>query len=626
MGIQVSVVVPVYNPGPYIEPCIASLLGQTLPPPRREFIFVDDGSTDDSLARLHRLAAEHREVRVVSIPNSGWPGKPRNVGTDLAVGEYVMYVDQDDLVEPEALQRMYDLGSTNDADIVLGKVISDFRGVHHQLYRENRPSCTIYDARLIHSQTPHKMLRTAFLRQAGIRYPEGRRRLEDQLFITKAYFAASSVAIVGDYICYRYRRRPDGGNAGSTRIDPPAYYDNLREVLDVVDRYTEPGPARDTFYRRFLKTEMLGRLGGRKLETAPPEFRVQLLAEVRRLMAERFPLSVDAGLGAALRVRAGLVRDGTLADLVRLSDEMKELRAEVRMTAPAQTLAGPAVALKVAVELQHRGQPLLLEPYGDGWLLPASLTGPGISPESRRVEPVAGMAGDVVVEHRRMLDEWFLPKPLTAQVSGEGGGGRLSWSGTAILDPMTAAGGQRLRAGSHDLFARVEPFGLTKNGRIRVDRAWAGSLPMLVSSDRRRHRISLSQSEQLALRAGAKASELARTLSRGRARQDRDRVVAELATVWASPPRLRLRLTSASGRKTSLDLAPTGPLSPIWQSSPGAAYRLAPGTYRAVLSGTALPEPVRLPEAVSIMHRRRDRLAYRARRAARRLIGRLARR
>lgn len=82
MGVAVSVVVPVYNPGPYLEPCVDSLLAQTLPPERLELIFVDDGSTDGTRARLDRLADEHPHVRVVhrEVP-SGWSGQPRNDGS-----------------------------------------------------------------------------------------------------------------------------------------------------------------------------------------------------------------------------------------------------------------------------------------------------------------------------------------------------------------------------------------------------------------------------------------------------------------------------------------------------------------------------------------------------------------
>jgi len=121
MPVKVSVIVPVYNPGPYIEDCITSLLKQSLPPDEYEVIFVDDGSTDQTPARLDALAAEEPRVRVIHQENSGWSGKPRNVGIAASQGEYVMFVDNDDLLGDEALERMYGYGVANGADVVVGR-------------------------------------------------------------------------------------------------------------------------------------------------------------------------------------------------------------------------------------------------------------------------------------------------------------------------------------------------------------------------------------------------------------------------------------------------------------------------------------------------------------------------
>ena len=68
-----------------------------------ELIFVDDGSTDGTAERLDALAAEHGHVRAAHIPNSGWPGRPRNIGIDMARGEFVYFADHDDWLEPDAV-------------------------------------------------------------------------------------------------------------------------------------------------------------------------------------------------------------------------------------------------------------------------------------------------------------------------------------------------------------------------------------------------------------------------------------------------------------------------------------------------------------------------------------------
>jgi glycosyltransferase involved in cell wall biosynthesis len=492
--INVTVVVPVYNPGTYIEPCIRSLLGQSMPGAESELIFVNDGSTDDSLERLERYAAQHSQIRVISIDNSGWAGKPRNVGTDAARGAYVMYVDHDDTLEPEALERMYTLGRANAADVVLGKVISDFRAVDHKVYREQRARCSVFDARLMYSLTPHKMLRTQFLRDEGIRYPEGRRRLEDQLFMTKAYFAAKNVSIVSNYVCYRYLRRPDGGNAGDERLDPPGYYANLEEVLDVVDAYNEPGEQRNNFYRRFLRNELLGRLTRRNLLQMPEDYSESLLSTIRQLMETRFPVSVDAGLPAALRIRAGCGRWGSVDQVAAQADLLDAIKASSELTA-AGIDRNTTIQLDVEVRLTHDVEPLILEqgPRGE-WLLPSTLSAFATPTTDRRIDDISAFEADVVISHRESHDEWFLPSSITARLEPQPGAGRaeLVWSGSAQFDPTTAAGGRPLRAGVHDLTLRVDAFGLTRNAGLHDTGSVAEAIPVIVGTDARPTRIYLT--------------------------------------------------------------------------------------------------------------------------------------
>src|SRR5690606_10559708 len=137
------------------------------------------------------------------------------------------------------------------------------------------------------SLTPHKMFRRAFLAEHDIRFPEGKRRLEDQVFMMKAYFPEKAVSILGDYTCYYYWRRTDKKNAGSAPIDPTGYYNNLREVFDVVEANTEPGEFRDTILRRFYRVEMLGRINDKSILRYDEDRRQRVFGEVRKLALER---------------------------------------------------------------------------------------------------------------------------------------------------------------------------------------------------------------------------------------------------------------------------------------------------------------------------------------------------
>ncbi len=278
----------------------------------------------------------------------------------------------------------------------------------------------------MNSQTPHKMLRTAFLRANRIRFPEGRRRLEDQLFITRAYFAASSASIVADYICYRYLRRADFGNAGSHRIDPADYYDNLREVLDVVEAHTEPGEFRDRCYRRFLRTEMLSRLGGRKLFNAPADHRLELLTEIRRLLAERFDDAVIAGLPAALRARAALVRSGTVDDVVAYAERMADLRPHTTLTRITRGRRRRGTGCRGGASLRRPTAPP--RAIGPG-LAPASCSGRRHGrrrrPDRRTGGTDAGRRGDQAPRTTRRMVSARLPH---AGDRLRRSGGRRGWS------------------------------------------------------------------------------------------------------------------------------------------------------------------------------------------------------
>src|SRR3954447_17924111 len=166
---KVSAIVPVYNPGSNIDDCIRSLLEQSLPSDQYEVIFVDDGSTDDTPERLDKLAAEHDNVRVEHIPNSGWPGRPRNVGIDMARGEYIYFIDNDDWIGREALGRLYEAAKSSGDEIITGRVVGHGKFIPRGLFKAPAEHLTIDDPRLLSLLTPHKLFKKSLLEENGIR-------------------------------------------------------------------------------------------------------------------------------------------------------------------------------------------------------------------------------------------------------------------------------------------------------------------------------------------------------------------------------------------------------------------------------------------------------------------------
>ena len=108
MQTSISVVIPTYNRGALIEKTVASVLNQDLPPEEVEVLIVDDGSTDDTWDVLQQLYGNQAQVRLFRLENGG-VARARNFGLEQARGEFIAYLDHDDLWLPAKLRLQRDI-------------------------------------------------------------------------------------------------------------------------------------------------------------------------------------------------------------------------------------------------------------------------------------------------------------------------------------------------------------------------------------------------------------------------------------------------------------------------------------------------------------------------------------
>jgi len=113
--IKTSIIIPVYNTSSYLEECVDSVFNQTQK--EIEVIAINDGSTDDSLQVLLNLKIKYPELIVVSQENQGL-GYTRNLGISMAQGKYIYFLDSDDYILPDTIQKCYKLASSHDLDMV----------------------------------------------------------------------------------------------------------------------------------------------------------------------------------------------------------------------------------------------------------------------------------------------------------------------------------------------------------------------------------------------------------------------------------------------------------------------------------------------------------------------------
>ena len=113
---KVSVIVPVFNAGNYLETCLESLINQTLQ--NIEIICVDDGSTDNSISILNKYASIDSRIKIIKQKQL-FAGVARNNGMEVARGDYYIFLDADDFFELDLLEKAYQKITIFDADVCL---------------------------------------------------------------------------------------------------------------------------------------------------------------------------------------------------------------------------------------------------------------------------------------------------------------------------------------------------------------------------------------------------------------------------------------------------------------------------------------------------------------------------
>jgi hypothetical protein len=482
--LKVSVVVPVYNAGKYLELCAPSLLEQSLSPAEYEVIYVNDGSTDDSEARLAEICREYPNARFFSQPNSGWPGKPRNVGIDASRAHYIQFVDQDDELAPEALERMYAVAARNDSDIVLGKM-GGAMAKPNLVFRRNVEAGSVGETGAIDTLTGHKMFRRAFLNEHQIRFPEGYWRMEDLLFVTRAYTADPRISVVADYVCYWWRERDDGGNHSLAAFDFADHYRRLRVIIDTVRDAVPPGDRQDEMLRRFYRVETMSQVGEVAIMESPDDSWRVALPHLSAVARECFTPAVRDGLPALRRLR-GLLAEAEDADgLLALSRRLVAVKPVIarRKVTP---LADGSLRIRLAFWLAvpdggvPAGSRLLSVASDDGtWRLDPALT-EGIAGADGfpAGDPLFDADGVVRLEDTEHRVWWYPEGHLTAALeTTEDGVTHVVVSGELRIDPATAAADGPLPPGLYSVWFVGQILGINRRRRLVVPMVARDAVP-----------------------------------------------------------------------------------------------------------------------------------------------------
>jgi len=258
--VTISVILPVYNVEPWIGDCISSLKRQKQE--GLEFIFVDDCSTDGSLAIIEEFAKEDSRVRILRNNENVGPGFSRNAGIEIAHGDYLSFIDPDDMVSDNFYELLYAKAKETSCDIIKGTRAKFNDGDPIDI---SEPNINIGVNRRINMRTKTKeplfltftyehqtaiFKGTLFLDKTvryGVSY-----NAEDSVFLLKICHCTESIVTI-DKAVYYYRKRTGAATSDYTMNLSWNEMTSMEEMLEYL--YDKP---RDENHIAYLANRMRG--------------------------------------------------------------------------------------------------------------------------------------------------------------------------------------------------------------------------------------------------------------------------------------------------------------------------------------------------------------------------------
>ena len=235
----ISMIVPVYNTEEYLEECLESLVTQTYR--NIEIVLINDGSTDNSLSICEMYASKYPFIKVYSQENAG-QGSARNFGISKCSGSYIMFVDSDDWVDREIVQKLYDNINASDSNIAVCNFMKTYIDQFDRYYRleEKISSGRIVvlnkEKSLLNNISVYacgKLIRREIFDNKALRFPN--HFFEDAVMMPIAYVLADKISFVGDALYY-YRNR-----TGSTVNSDKMLDDRIYCMTSLIENFKKFG-------------------------------------------------------------------------------------------------------------------------------------------------------------------------------------------------------------------------------------------------------------------------------------------------------------------------------------------------------------------------------------------------
>lgn len=232
-----SIIIPAYNAEAYLQRCLDSIFSQEFDD--FEVIVINDGSSDGTSVLLDGYTSKHSNLHILSQNNQGM-ATARNRGLDAAQGDYILFVDSDDELMPHTLSNL--ASQINGEDII---------GFGSSIYNEETQTITHYPLHTTHytlhtgwdyfnchrlEATPvhfvcvwQRAYRRAFLEECGLRFVNGLRRAEDDLFTTMVMLHAKSVKTMANSLYIYHVRKGSITRTSNSKLDADSWH--VQQIL-----------------------------------------------------------------------------------------------------------------------------------------------------------------------------------------------------------------------------------------------------------------------------------------------------------------------------------------------------------------------------------------------------------
>ena len=229
----ISVIVPVYNTAPFLRECLDSIASQTYE--LLDIILIDDGSTDNSLEICREYAAADNRFRIITLPGNQGQSAARNAGLAKATGDYITFVDSDDVISPGMIESLYKLlkPTTDMSAVRFTRFISRPSIKRQQRYQTGEYSASAILLNMLYQSgfTP-SVCGKLFTRTSldGMQFTTG--KLYEDLDFMARYLERTSWIATSTAALYHYRRNPSS-TLGTFR---PKRLDVLDVTKSIIDR------------------------------------------------------------------------------------------------------------------------------------------------------------------------------------------------------------------------------------------------------------------------------------------------------------------------------------------------------------------------------------------------------